>query len=66
MVYNNPLVSIIIPTFNRANLISESISSVLNQTFQDFEIIIVNPGSTDEATNAKLKKYQAAKTKVVG
>lgn len=43
----SPFFSIIIPTYNRANYIQRSISCVLNQTFQDFEIIVVDDGSTD-------------------
>lgn len=42
-----PLVSVIIPTYNRAHLISRSIQSVLNQTFKDIELIVVDDGSKD-------------------
>lgn len=39
--------SIIIPTYNRADLITQSIQSLLNQTFKDFEVIIADDGSND-------------------
>ena len=42
-----PLVSVVIPTYNRALLIPETITSVLNQSFRDFEIIVVDDGSRD-------------------
>ena len=44
----NPLVSIIIPTYNRASLITETIQSVINQTYQNWECIVVDDGSADD------------------
>lgn len=44
----NPLVSVIIPAFNRERVIAKAIHGVLAQTFQDFEVIVVDDGSSDE------------------
>ena len=51
-----PRVSVIIPTYNRSWCLSEAIDSVLSQTFQDMELIVVDDGSTDE-TPALLSRY---------
>lgn len=45
---DSPRVSVVIPTFNRGKVIERSIRSVINQTFQDIEIIIVDDCSTDD------------------
>ena len=42
-----PTVSVIIPSFNHERFVEECIQSVLNQTFQDFEIIITDDASID-------------------
>ena len=43
-----PVVSVIIPTYNRAHYLGTAIESVFNQTFQEFELIVVDDGSIDE------------------
>ena len=51
-----PLVSIIIPTFNRSQLICETLDSVLAQTYENWECIIVDDGSTDD-TKTVVSEY---------
>jgi glycosyltransferase involved in cell wall biosynthesis len=46
---NNPKVSVLLPVFNAAKYLNECIDSILNQTFFDFEFIIINDGSTDSS-----------------
>lgn len=52
-----PFFSVIIPVFNRAHLVLRAIDSVLSQEFNDYEIIVVDDGSTD-GTKETLTRYQ--------
>jgi glycosyltransferase involved in cell wall biosynthesis len=54
-----PLVSIIIPTYNRSVTVRRAIDSVLAQTFMDLEVVVVDDGSTDD-TRAALSAYPEA------
>ncbi len=54
---NRPMVSFVMPTYNRADLLPRAIDSILKQTFEDFELVIVDDGSTDN-TKEILKRYQ--------
>ena len=54
----NALVSIITPSYNSAKFIAETIQSVQNQTYQNWEMIIVDDGSSDETENVVLSIIQ--------
>lgn len=51
---NTPLVTVVTPYYNRAHTIDETVASVFQQTFQDFEYILVDDGSTEAPSIAKL------------
>ncbi|MGI9553015.1 MAG: glycosyltransferase family 2 protein, partial [Aurantibacter sp.] len=53
----NPKVSILVCTYNRARILAEALDSVLNQTYKNFELVIIDNGSTDE-TPKVLEAYQ--------
>jgi len=57
-----PKVTVIISTYNRANMLAEALDSVLKQSFKDFEVIVADDASTD-ATPETLEKYYEQFTK---
>ena len=67
--YNNllfmPLVSVVIPCYNDGQYLDDSVGSILNQSFEDYEILIVNDGSTDAATILKLQSFNHPKIKIL-
>ena len=59
-----PFFSVVIPTYNCAELLNRSLSSVFSQTYQDFEIIVIDNSSTDN-TQKVLKNISNQKLKVI-
>jgi glycosyltransferase involved in cell wall biosynthesis len=55
-MFNTPKVSVLIPTYNYAHFLDETITSVLEQSFDDYELIIVDNNSSDD-TELVVKKY---------
>ena len=61
---NQPLISVIMPVYNRKDVVMKAIESVLNQTYKNFELIVIDDASTDGTTQL-LKELKHEKIKVV-
>lgn len=57
-----PYFSVVIPIYNKENFIEDTLRSVLSQSFLDFELILVNDGSTDQS-EAKIKQFSDERIK---
>ena len=63
-IYNNhPYISVCIPVYNMENYIEKNLLSIINQSFQDFEIIIVNDASQDNTENI-IKRFQTTDKRI--
>lgn len=58
------MISVVIPLYNKEKQIAHTLQSVLNQTFQDFEIVIVDDGSTDGSV-AEVKKFTDPRIRLI-
>ena len=63
MKKNNPLISVVMPVYNAEKYLDEAITSLLIQSYENFEILAINDGSTDSSVEI-LKKYASIDTRV--
>ena len=60
----NPLISVVIPLYNKAKFICETLDSVLQQDYSNLEILVVNDASTDESLKV-IKTYSDSRIKII-
>ncbi len=60
----NPTVSVVIPTYNRAHIVGRAVKSVLGQTYQDWEIVVVDDGSKDD-TRAAVEAFHEPRIRFI-
>jgi len=61
---NAPLVSVLMPVYNAGNYLKDAINSIIEQSFTDFEFIIIDDGSTDESVSI-IKSYDDKRIKLI-
>lgn len=54
---NNPLISVLMPVYNCADFVQDAVNSILEQTYKNIELIIIDDGSND-STREKIKKLK--------
>ena len=59
----NPLVTVLMPVYNGEKYLREAIKSILNQTFRDFEFLIIDDGSTDKSAEI-IKSFNDARIRL--
>lgn len=59
-----PKISVIVPVYNTSKYLKGCLSSILSQSFQDFEVIVINDGSTDQSANI-LDQFSSDKIRIV-
>ena len=55
MIESSPIVTVLMPVYNAEKYLAEAINSILNQTFTNYELLIINDGSTDKSEEIILK-----------
>lgn len=63
MQNETPFFSIVIPLYNKSKYIQTTLNSILSQTFMDYEIVVVNDGSTDDSLDI-VNKYDSSKVRI--
>ena len=59
----NELISIVIPAYNAAAFISKTLDTILNQTYKNFEVVVINDGSKDNTLDI-LKEYEKTDSRI--
>ncbi len=60
-----PNISIVIPLYNKEKYLARTLESVLSQSYQDFEVIIINDGSTDQGASIAAEKFPSSKIRLI-